>query len=101
MGYHFERNESVPEAVRRIAYEEADSAITYLRGKGRTSRDEAIHEARKNIKKLRALLRLAEPQLGATESWAKGGQSAGGPEASGSCEVGGLGTGFRQLKSHV
>jgi CHAD domain-containing protein len=35
-----------------------------LRGRGGVSRDDAIHEARKGIKKTRALLRLVRPELG-------------------------------------
>jgi len=100
MGYHFERNESVPEAVRRIAYEEADSAITYLRGKGGTSRDEAIHEARKNIKKLRALVRLVEPELGPSYSDANAGLRAVGRKLSEVRDAGALVTAFDDLRSH-
>ncbi|HEX4749285.1 MAG TPA: CHAD domain-containing protein [Bryobacteraceae bacterium] len=45
--------------------EEVESATSeLLEGKGR-KRDEAIHEARKSIKKLRGALRLLQPELGA------------------------------------
>jgi CHAD domain-containing protein len=64
MGYHFKTEESVPEGVRRIVREEVESATSELiKGKGR-KRDEAIHEARKSIKKLRGALRLLQPELG-------------------------------------
>lgn len=64
MAYRFKAGESVPEGVRRIAQEEIESAIQQLSKRG-TARDEAIHEARKSVKKLRALLRLMRPELGA------------------------------------
>lgn len=64
MAYRLKRREFVPEGVKRIAREEIRSAVQYLRGKGGISRDEAIHEARKSIKKARALLRLVRPELG-------------------------------------
>jgi CHAD domain-containing protein len=64
MAYHFKRNESIPEAARRIAQEELESACAVLSGPGRDDRDEDIHEARKSVKKVRALLRLLQPELG-------------------------------------
>jgi CHAD domain-containing protein len=66
MAYHFKANESVPDGIRRIVREEIDSAVDQLTnhaGKHR-SRDEAIHEARKSIKKIRGALRLIQPELG-------------------------------------
>jgi CHAD domain-containing protein len=66
MAYYFKRNESVAEAVRRIAGEEFDSVITQLEHANGTKGDEAIHEARKSVKKVRALLRLIQPELGDT-----------------------------------
>ena len=65
MAYVLKRSESVPEGIRRMALEEIDSAASEL-SKRRRDRDEAIHEARKNIKKVRALLRLVQPELGDT-----------------------------------
>ncbi len=64
MAYRFKAKESVPEGVRRIVGEEIDSAMNELAdGKG-PKRDEAIHEARKSIKKIRGALRLIQPELG-------------------------------------
>lgn len=63
MPYRFQRGEPVPAEVQRIAREQLQGAIDGLRGKRR--RDEAIHEARKSIKKVRALMRLVKPGLGA------------------------------------
>jgi CHAD domain-containing protein len=64
MAYHFKRDESVPEAVRRIAREELESAVEQLGRRRNGSYDEAIHEARKSVKKVRALLRLFQMELG-------------------------------------
>lgn len=64
MPYHFQKDESVPDGVRRIAGDELKSAATRLQ-EGQ-DQDEDIHEARKSVKKVRALLRLVRPQLGRT-----------------------------------
>jgi CHAD domain-containing protein len=66
MAYRLRSDESVPAAIKRIASEELESAAAQLTGKGAAERDEAIHEARKSIKKVRALLRLMRPELGDT-----------------------------------
>jgi CHAD domain-containing protein len=63
MGYRLERNESVPEGLRRIAREQLDSAADEL-GKTGKERSTGIHEARKGIKKVRAVLRLMRDELG-------------------------------------
>ena len=57
-----ERGESVPAGIRRIACEQLEGAIRSL-GRAR-GRDEAIHDARKRLKKTRALLRLVRPYVG-------------------------------------
>jgi len=62
--YHFQRGEAVPAGVRRIVREEIESAARQLRGEGEADRDDAIHEARKNVKKIRGVLRLVQPELG-------------------------------------
>ena len=64
MAYRLEVKESVPKGLRRIVREEIESAQEYLAGKKQGGRDEAIHEARKNIKKIRAVLRLAKAGTG-------------------------------------
>jgi CHAD domain-containing protein len=63
MAYRLERGESVVAGLKRIARDEVESAGAELSGDRRT-RDEAIHEARKSIKKVRALLRLMSAELG-------------------------------------
>src|SRR5260370_34629660 len=65
MGYHLERNEPVPQGLRRIAREQLASAADEL-GKRGSRRAEGIHEARKSIKKVRAVLRLVRRELGNT-----------------------------------
>jgi len=62
VAYRFQRGEPVPEGIRRIAREQLEGAADALRGKGK--RDLAIHDARKSIKKVRALLRLVKAELG-------------------------------------
>ena len=63
MAYRFRRGESAPEGIRRIAVEEAKSAIQNLSAKPGPKLAEAIHETRKSLKKLRALLRLIRPEI--------------------------------------
>jgi CHAD domain-containing protein len=62
MSFWVNPDEPVAQALKRVLREEARHAVTQLT----TSEDrhEAIHEARKSVKKIRALLRLLEPQLG-------------------------------------
>ena len=63
-GYKLKDAEPVPEGVERIALGRIDDALDELRGKTDSSREEAIHEARKNVKKLRALLRMVRGEIG-------------------------------------
>ena len=63
MPYQIRISESAQEAVRRIAHEQLGRAITNLE-LAPTNRDEAIHEARKSLKRLRALVRLVRGELG-------------------------------------
>jgi CHAD domain-containing protein len=63
MAYRLERGESVSTGVKRIAREQLKTAIEHLQGKSGVSRDEAVHEARKHIKKVRALMRLVQTEL--------------------------------------
>src|SRR5579863_5096978 len=67
MAYRLERDESVISGIRRVIREEIESAEEHLAGKKKTTRDEAIHDARKSIKKVRATLRLVRDQLG--DAW--------------------------------
>jgi len=49
--------------IRRIARKELEDAHTYVAQTSNGSRDEAVHEARKDFKKVRALLRLVRPAI--------------------------------------
>jgi CHAD domain-containing protein len=62
--YHLKLGEPVPVGIQRIVREEIEGAVRELIGRGEACRDEAIHEARKNVKKIRGVLRLMRPELG-------------------------------------
>lgn len=62
MAYRLKKSESVPEGIRRIVLEEIDAASEQLAKTKDT--DEAIHEARKGLKKIRGVMRLVQPELG-------------------------------------
>src|ERR1700722_14356409 len=62
MAYRFKKNEPSPNAIRRVFAEEIAWAVGHLaHSKKRT---QAVHEARKSIKKIRGLLSLIETPLG-------------------------------------
>jgi len=63
MAYRLKSKESVPEGIKRIVKEEFDAGLQQLNGKSRPNRDQAVHEARKSVKKIRAVLRLMRPEL--------------------------------------
>jgi CHAD domain-containing protein len=56
--------EPLPAAVTRVARGRIDHAIDELRGKSGSTPEEAVHEARKDMKKIRALLRLSRDEVG-------------------------------------
>jgi CHAD domain-containing protein len=61
MTFRLAKNEPVNAGLRRVALEEIDAAIAYLMaGRGNAT---ALHEARKALKRLRALLALGWPLL--------------------------------------
>jgi CHAD domain-containing protein len=64
MAYRLERDESVISGLKRVVREEIESAEDHLSGKKKTTRDEAIHDARKSLKKVRATLRLVRKEMG-------------------------------------
>ena len=63
MEYRLKQGESIPEGVRRMAAAQLDKALVHL-GCEDGERDRHIHEARKAIKRLRALVRLVRGELG-------------------------------------
>lgn len=62
--YRLKRKEGAAEGLRRIAAGRARKAVEALRGEGDEDPAEAIHSARKDLKKLRAVLRLSRKELG-------------------------------------
>ncbi len=64
MAYRLKKGESVPDGIKRVVVGEIDSAAKGLQQCGPKNRDEAIHEARKSVKKIRGALRLCRPELG-------------------------------------
>jgi CHAD domain-containing protein len=57
--------ETPAKGLQRIALAQLDLAIELLREEADTAEEEAIHETRKAFKRLRALMRLSEDQIGA------------------------------------
>src|SRR5207302_5955336 len=55
------RKKSAPAEVRRVAHEQLEGALKQVLTVHPAHQSEAIHEARKHIKKTRALLRLVRP----------------------------------------
>jgi CHAD domain-containing protein len=64
MGYGFDRNEPVPDAVRRITDEQVEAAVAGLERVQDHDLEATVHDCRKRAKKLRGLLRLVRPALG-------------------------------------
>ncbi|MGH2917994.1 MAG: CHAD domain-containing protein [Solirubrobacteraceae bacterium] len=62
--FKLRRDEFVPDGIRRIARGQLDSAHEQLDGASRRGLAEAIHEARKHLKRLRACLRLTRDAIG-------------------------------------
>lgn len=63
MAYRLRLDESVADGLRRLARKELKSAADMLR-QGRTPDDDAIHEARKSMKKVRAIVHLVDADGG-------------------------------------
>ncbi len=67
MSYRLDLGAPVPDALRAVLVERLEHAHDALRDAEQDAAAEAVHSARKDIKKARALLRLARPDLhGAT-----------------------------------
>ena len=64
MGYRFKPDCPVEADVKRIADKQLALALEQLHAIGTARRDEGLHQARRHVKKLRALLRLVRPVLG-------------------------------------
>lgn len=61
MAYAIEAGEALPDALRRVVAEQVQHVLA-LRGDGEV--ETRVHELRKRIKQLRALLRLVRPEIG-------------------------------------
>ena len=64
MAYVLRAGESTAAGIKRVIEEEIEAAAAQLSQRSIARRDEAIHEARKSVKKIRAALRLVEDDLG-------------------------------------
>jgi CHAD domain-containing protein len=64
MSFQLKPGESLRKGIRRIARKQMKGALEQLTGPHKGSRDEAVHEARKCFKKVRAVLRLVRPVIG-------------------------------------
>ena len=62
--YRLRQDEPLPDEIARVARGRIDHALDELRGKTESTPEEAVHEARKDMKKLRALLRLVRGEIG-------------------------------------
>jgi CHAD domain-containing protein len=62
--YHLKGTEDPSDGIERIALGRIDNAIDEIRGDGSAGYAESVHEARKDLKKLRAVLRLVRDELG-------------------------------------
>jgi CHAD domain-containing protein len=62
--YKLREGEAVPRGIARIARGRIDHAIDELEGRTDSSPEEAVHEARKDMKKLRAVIRLVRAEVG-------------------------------------
>lgn len=64
MSFELKPDMSLRKNLRRIARQQIDDALEVMTGDRQGSRDEAVHEARKCFKRIRALLRLVRPVIG-------------------------------------
>src|SRR5882672_10611249 len=63
MSFGLKREASIAQEVRRLVLRQLEIAISELRTVGDPESDEAIHDARRRVKKIRAVIRLVQPAL--------------------------------------
>src|SRR5262252_7950402 len=63
MGFRLKPDQAVSSEVRRIVLKQFDLATAELKSIGDPESDEAIHDARRRVKKIRAVMRLVQPVL--------------------------------------
>ena len=64
MTYRLKPDESIPKGIKRIAKKQIGKAIAELSAVDELGIDEAVHQARKRLKKTRAVVRLVRDSLG-------------------------------------
>ena len=64
MAFALDPSRPIPKAVKKAAEKQLRKSVEGLTGQAELGPDEAAHDARKRTKKVRALLRLARPELG-------------------------------------
>src|SRR5436190_20379458 len=64
MSFELKPDESLGKGLRRIVRGQLENGLEELTGARPEPRDEALHEARKCFKKVRAMLRLVRPKIG-------------------------------------
>ena len=64
MSFELRVDEGLSDGIHRIAKSEIEKIREYVAGSSAGSRDEMVHEARKGLKRLRAMLRLVRPAIG-------------------------------------
>jgi CHAD domain-containing protein len=62
--YHLEGSEEPADGIERVARGRIRNALDEVRGDGASTFAESVHEARKDLKKLRSVLRLVRDQIG-------------------------------------
>jgi CHAD domain-containing protein len=66
MSLRLNRDAPIPAEIRRLVLQQLEAAISELRAVGDPASDEAIHDARRRVKKIRAVIRLVQPALDKT-----------------------------------
>src|SRR5437762_7941070 len=64
MSFELKPDESVRKGIKGVARKQVDRFLESMRETSQASRDEAVHEARRSMKKIRALLRFVRPEIG-------------------------------------
>jgi hypothetical protein len=64
VGYRLKPGRPIDSEVRRIAGRQLQRALTEMRRVGGSRSDRTVHEARRRVKKVRALIHLVQPELG-------------------------------------
>jgi len=66
MSLRLKRDAPIAAEIRRLVLQQLEAAISELRAVGDPGSDEAIHDARRRVKKIRAVIRLVRPALDKT-----------------------------------